>query len=105
MGGAVPAVVIWISRTHERVEVSPFGMQASFEENQRVLDSQVALRTRSSLVVSVVEVPGCAAFGGLLIGLIAKLLVVTVTVETPGTPLTVNNVAVVAVPPGEMVAI
>jgi hypothetical protein len=36
-------------------------------------------------------------------GLIAKLLVVRVTLETPGTPLTVTRVAALVVPLGKMV--
>ncbi len=84
--------------------VSPLGIQASFAENQRVLDSQVALKIRSSFVAKVVLVLGCTALGGGLIGLIAKLLTVTVTVDTPGTPETVKSLAVLLVPEGNTLA-
>jgi hypothetical protein len=70
-------------------------MQASFDENDKVPDSQVALDIRLSFVLSVTA-PGWSAFGGITLVAIAKLFVVLDT--TPGgTPDNATMVALVVV--------
>lgn len=83
-------VVIWMSLAHERVVVSPLGVQGSFHENQRVLFSHTALNTRLSLVARLTLVPGCRALGGIVLFAIEKVLLVILTVPG-GVPLTVTK--------------